>query len=453
MERVNSRVRKLIVFWGLLSIAASVGARSDSGTVYVGAVEGVINSQSAAYLDRVVSAAEEARASAVLIELDTPGGLATAMMDMTKTIMASGVPVIVYVTPAGARAASAGMFITISADIAAMAPGTHIGAATPLDMFGGDRDETRRYKVVQSYASAARAIAAKRGRNEDWVDHAVRYSYSATDREALKLKVIDLVASDNADLLGKIDGRDLRMTGRTITLRTRDARLVQVPMTFLEQLVHVITDPNIAYLLMILGILGIAAEFYHPGIYFPGIAGAISLALCFVGFGALPISWGGVGLILLAFGLMIAEMHAPGFGGLGVGALAAFVIGSVLLFSPFGPSSPTAPAVRVSPWLIGAMTAAFAVFFVVVVRKLLQSRRKPVVTGMEAMVGKRGRAVTNLGPRGTVFIDSESWTAESVGGSISKGGDVEVVGVSGVILQVRAVGSSQRAASEAGQGA
>jgi membrane-bound serine protease (ClpP class) len=429
----------------LLAAPGTAAARPVERVVYVGEINGVINPLTVSYLDRVISTGERANAAAVLIRLDTPGGLASAMSDMTERMMNSRVPLIVYVSPRGARAASAGMFITIAANIAAMAPATTIGASTPITLGGKSEDEVTRYKVVQAYASQARAIAEERGRNSKWAEGAVRYAYSATAEEALRQKVIDLIAYSSSELLDKIDGRRVTTADGPTALHTRDARTEELPMGFLEQVLHVVTDPNVAYLLLLLGLIGIVMEFYHPGGIVPGAVGVISLALCFVAMGALPISWAGVALICIAVGLMIAELHVPGISGFGIASVAAFVVGSVLLFSPLGPVSPVLPAARVSPWLIGGATVVFASFFLLVIGKVVQTRRRPVVTGIEALVGKRGTVTRALQPRGTVILGHESWSAESVGDIIPKGVEVEVVGVNGVILRV---GRAQTSSAE-----
>ncbi|MDO8588608.1 MAG: nodulation protein NfeD [Armatimonadota bacterium] len=430
---------RLLVCLLLVASAGSVGSQQDRRTVYVAAIRGVINPFSASYLSRAAAIAEREKAEALVVTLDTPGGLASSMQTMIKTILNSRVPIIVYVSPLGARAASAGMYITISAHVAAMAPATHIGAATPVSMSGGE-DSTMRAKLIEDAAATARSLATERHRNAKWPEEAVRKSVSISAEEAMKLKVVDFIAPDLQSALRQADGRKVHTVRGVVILRTRGARTVELPMGFVERLLHVITDPNIAYLLLLVGIIGIASEFYHPGVFFPGVIGVISLALAFVAFDALPVGGVGVGLILVAIGLMVAEFHTHGFGALGMGAVVAFVLGSLLLYVPLTPVSPTLPAVRTSPWLVALASALFALFFIFVVGKLLQARRRPVVTGMEALVGKRGKAATTLSPRGNVIVDMETWSAESLEGPIPKGADVEVVGVSGVVLQVRVVG-------------
>jgi membrane-bound serine protease (ClpP class) len=400
-------------------------------------INGVINPLTARYLDRGLREAADASAQLVVLRLDTPGGLESSMREMTKTIMASPVPVAVFVTPAGARAASAGMFLTIAAPIAAMAPGTNIGAAHPVGIGGGEADSVMAGKVVNDAAALARSLAAERGRNGVWAESAVRQSASITATEALDQKVIDVVAHDLDDLLVQLDGRQVTSAGHTVTLHTAGAEIVDQPMRFGERLLHVITDPNIAYLLFTLAMIGLVAELYHPGLIFPGLTGALSLILALVAFDSLPINWAGVLLLLIAVALVIAELHTQGGGVMGVGAIVSFVLGSLLLYQPFGTPSPTAPSVRVNPWLVAAMTTAMAVFFGLVIRALVRAQRAPVLTGPQALIGRIGIALTDLEPAGRVSVDGEVWSAVAEYGSVRSGEEVEVTYIEGVTLHVR----------------
>lgn len=423
----------------LLHLVASqpLVGQEERGEVYVATLEGVINPLSASYVSRAVDRAERADARALVMQMDTPGGLDSSMREIIKDIVGSRIPVVVYVAPSGARAASAGMFITISAHVAAMAPGTNIGAAHPVSLGGEQQDEVMTEKVVQDAAATARSLATLRDRNADWAERAVKESVSATSEEALRLNVIDLIAPNMDNLLEKIDGRRITTEAGEVVLHLQGARRVDIPMTLVERLLHIITDPNIAYLLLSLGVIGIIAELYNPGTFISGTIGVISLVLAFVALGSLPIGWAGIGLMVLAVALAIGELSTAGFGALGVGAIAAFVVGSLLLFVPVTPVSPSLPAVRVNPWVIVLVTATFVLFFVLVIRKALQSRRMPVTTGIESLIGKHGRAATGLDPSGRVAIAGEDWTAESVEDHIEAGTMVEVVGVTGVVLQVR----------------
>jgi membrane-bound serine protease (ClpP class) len=292
-------------------------------------------------------------------------------------------------------------------------------------------------KVVNDAAALARALATERGRNAAWVEEAVRRSVSITATEALERDVIDLVARDLDELLRQLDGRQLRTSAGEVTVRTAGARLVEQPMRLHERMLHVITDPNVAYLLFTVAMVGIMAELYNPGMIFPGLTGVVSLMLALVAFGSLPINWAGMLLLLLAAGLTIAELNAEGFGVFGVGAIAAFVLGSLLLYEPFGSPSPSLPAVRVSPWLIGVTTAGMGAFFAFVVRALARAHRVPVAAGPQALVGRAGVALSNLEPTGQVRVDGEVWSAVAEDEAVRTGESVEVAGVEGVTLRVR----------------
>lgn len=407
----------------------------NDGVIYNATLNGVINVLSSSYVSRAITEAEVNKANALVLQLDTPGGLESSMREITKKILGSRVPVVVYVAPSGGRAASAGMFITISAHIAAMAPGTNIGAAHPVAL-GEDKNAVMSTKIVQDAAALARSLAILRGRNATWAEKSVKESVSATSEEALRLGVIDVVAGSKQDLLRQINGKKLTTTSGPVTLNTLGARQVNIPMTVLEKLLHIITDPNIAYLLLSLGVIGIIAELYNPGTFVSGLVGVISLVFAFVALGSLPIGWAGIGLLILAVALLVGELFVQGFGALGVGAIVAFVLGSLLLFVPLGPVSPSLPTVSVSLWMVAFMTLTLISFLLLVGRKVMEARRRPVVTGMEALIGQHGRAVTLLSPSGRVMIRGEEWTAESLEGPIEPNAVITVDSVSGVVLYV-----------------
>lgn len=419
----------------LLVMAGSGWAQTD-GAIYYADLDGVINPLSASYVSRAIEQAESNSANVLILQLDTPGGMETSMREIIKSILASKVPVVVYVAPSGARAASAGMFITISAHVAAMAPGTNIGAAHPVAL-GQNQDEVMSSKIVQDSAAFARSLAAMRNRNAVWAERAVKESISSTATEALNLRVIDIVAKDRQNLLAQINGRSVNTNAGEVVIRTLGARQVDIPMTFLEKLLHIITDPNIAYLLLSLGVIGIIAELYHPGTFIPGITGIIALLLAFVALGSLPFSWAGIALLLLAVVLLVAELFVQGFGVLGVGGVVAFVLGSMFLFAPITTVSPSLPSVRVDAGLIVLMTLTLVAFLVLIARKVLEARHYTVATGIEAMIGQHGKAVSRLDPMGLVVIGGEQWSAESAEGVIENGREVEIVAVSGVIVRVK----------------
>jgi len=404
-------------------------------------VHGVIDPPTARYLERELRRAEAEGAPLVVVEVDTPGGLDASMRQMVQALLGARVPVVVYVSPAGARAASAGMFVTIAAGVAAMAPGTEIGAAHPVAIGGGASESTMETKVVNDASAFARAIAETRRRNAAWPERAVRDSVSITAEEAQREGVVDLVATDLPDLLQKIDGRSVATADGARTLHTAGIRTSERPMLATERALQIISDPNVAYLLFLFGLLGLFAELYHPGTFVPGTLGGIALVLALVAFGNLSISWAGVLLILIAVGLFVGELHT-GVGALAVGALVALVVGSLLLYSPPGPASPTGPAMQVSPWLVAVMSSLVAGFFLVVVRATLRARRLAIRTGVAALVGQEGVATSELAPHGTVRVDSEVWSAESDGGPIHAGERVKVTAAAGVTLRVMSLGET-----------
>lgn len=434
----------LLLLLFLLAIHAPGAAAqpAEGGEVYLLTVDGTITPLTAEYLKRGLREGADARAEAVVVRLNTPGGLESAMREIVQGMLNSPVPVVVYVAPAGARAASAGMFITLAAHVAAMAPGTNIGAAHPVGL-GGETDPVMAEKLTNDAAALARSIAAARGRNAAWAEQAVRESVSITAEEALDQGVVDLVAGDLPEVLGRIDGRRVTTAAGEVTLQTAQVRVVERPMSLPERIVQTITDPNIAYILFLLGTIGLIAELYNPGSLFPGITGAISLILALVAFGSLPINWAGVLLILLALGLFIAELNTEGIGILAVGGLLAFVLGSLMLYTPLTPTSPAMPEIRVSPWLIGSMAALVGAFFILVLRALLEARRAPVITGPQVLVGHTGTAVSDLAPEGSVRVDSEIWSAVAEVGTVRAGQRVLVTGVEGVTLRVMGLGNER----------
>ena len=420
----------------LIALSSPLQAETERH-VQVLTVKGVINPLSAGYLNRALKQAEAEGAAAVILQLDTPGGLDSAMREMTQAMMNSPLPVVVYVAPAGARAASAGLFITLAAHVAVMAPGTNIGAAHPVALGGEEVEPAMVEKMVSDAAATARALAEQRGRDPEWAEKAVRESLSMTDREALARGVVDLIAPDLETLLAEIDGRTVETTRGTVTLRTRGAAVVAVPMNLIEQLLHVITDPNLAYLLLVLGMWGLIIEFQEPGALLPGISGVIMLILAFAALGSLPLNWAGVAFLILAAILLVAELYEPGLSVLGAGSIVAFVLGSLLLFRPFVPPSPVMPAVQVNPWLVAATAGGMATLAFLALRAGLRAQRTPVLSGPGRLVGQTGWATTDLAPSGTVQVAGELWTATAEEAPIAAGEAVEVIAVERVRLRVR----------------
>jgi len=418
-------------------LAGAAQRAEPARTVYRARIDGVINPFSARYLQRAIRETEQAGGAALVLELDTPGGLDTAMRDMIQAEMNSHAPVIVYVSPSGARAASAGMFVTLASHLAAMAPGTAIGAASPVSLTGGGGEgETLKRKVTEDAAAMARSIAEKRGRNVEWAEAAVRDAVSLTETEAKKKGVIEIISSDLDDLLEQADGMVVKTPAGETILKVAGAPVAELPMSFLEKLLQIIADPNIAYILLTVGTLGVIVELYNPGALFPGVAGVICLLFGLAAMGTLPVGYAGAALLVLAVGLLLAELHAPGFGVFGVGALIAFLAGSLLLFVPVTPPSPAAPVVSVSPWLIGSMTVLFFGVLLLVAQRVWAVHGLKPWSGAESLIGVPAQVVSAIAPEGTVRIQGEVWSARSTAGPIEAGAKVRVLRTEGVVVVV-----------------
>lgn len=418
----------LLVF-SFVPVFILAAERTSSGKAVVLTVNGVINPVSSEYISTNLKKANEESAEVVVIELDTPGGLDTSMRDIIKEIMASKVPVVVYVAPGGARAASAGAFITISAHVAAMAPGTNIGAAHPVNL-GGQMDKTMAKKVENDSAAFIRSLAQKRGRNVDWAESAVRKSESIPEDAALKEHVIDIVASNLPDLLDQMDGRTVTTEAGEAVLQTRSAEVVRIPMTTRQQVLDALANPNVAYVLMMLGFYGLIFELSNPGSILPGVIGAICLILAFYSLQTLPINYAGVLLIVLSIILFIAEVKIASFGLLTVGGIVSLVLGSLMLID-----SPE-EYMRVSLTVILPVALATGLFFFFVVGAVIRTYRRKVSTGKEGLIGSVGIARTDIAPEGQIFIHGETWTAIHEERPIPKGSKVVVKGIKGLSLLV-----------------
>jgi membrane-bound serine protease (ClpP class) len=402
---------------------------APSKKVYLITVDAAITPVVAEYINKSIDIASKANAEAVIIELDTPGGLVDSMREIVKKMMSADVPVVVYVGPSGARAASAGVFITLAANIAAMAPTTHIGAAHPVTM-EGKMDKTMEKKVVNDLAAMARSIAEKRGKNAKWAEEAVRKSVSITDTEALKARVIDFIAPDIATLLKDINGKTVDLVTGKRTLKTEGAEVEEIKMGFRFKFLNTISNPNIAYILMILGFYGLYFELANPGAIFPGVAGAICLILAFYALHTLPINYAGLMLILLGVGLFIAEAFITSHGILGLGGAIAMAIGSVMLVES------TSPYLRISWSVIAPVVALSALLFIITVSLAVRVHREKVDTGKEGMIGLFGEAKTDIRESGQVFVRGEYWTARS-DEPIAKGERVKIEAVEGLTLKVK----------------
>ena len=413
-------------------------AQAREGPVMVIEVRGIINPLTAQYLERALRLARQRTARLMVLLLDTPGGLDSATRDMVQALLESHIPTVVYVAPRGARATSAGLFITLAADVAAMAPATHIGAAHPVPL-GQDISEVMEEKATSDAAALVRSVATTRGRNAEWAERAVRENLSVTAREALEQNVIDLIAEDLDDLLLQLDGREVSTSSGPVVLRTKGAPVERRPMNVVERFMHVISDPNIAYLLLASGSLLLIAELADPGLSLPGIASVVCFILAFMALGSLPVNWAGVVLLGVAVVFFVVGLLTDTEAIVTVAGLVPFVLGSLILFSPFTVSPPAAPDLRVNPWLIGMMAAAMLTFSLVVLRAILAATRLPPKSGAQRLVGRRGIARTDLSPGGQVRVELEDWSAVAIGDSIQAGEPVQVVGISGVRLQVTKV--------------
>lgn len=419
-------LRAVLLFFMLLSPVVTLAAPPEIG---VATVQGPINPVVSDYLRRSIAAAQRSGNQFLLIEMDTPGGLETAMREIVKAIFGSSVPVVVYVAPSGARAASAGAVIALAADVCAMAPGTNIGAAHPVSM-GGKPDSVMEEKILNDAEAYMEGIAVKRGRNPELAKRMVRESISVSAEKGLEGRVVDLLAADRTDLLAKLDGRRLQLGGETLTIRTAGASLVSHEMTTREKILDVISNPNVAYILMMLGILGLFFELSTPGVIVPGVLGAICLILSSYALQTLPVNFAGILLILLALILFFAETQIVSHGVLAIGGIVALLFGSLLLFP-----SPD-PALRISRGVLFSTVAITGGLFVFIVSRAIQVHRHRPTTGSEGLIGEWGMADTDLAPEGKVAVHGEYWDAWSEE-PVSRGERVQVVDVEGLRLKVR----------------
>jgi membrane-bound serine protease (ClpP class) len=413
-------------------------APGTASVVRVVEARGVINPTLAHYVERSIEQAERDGAAAIVVELDTPGGLDSSMRQIIQRILAAHVPVVVYVAPAGGRAGSAGVYITYAAHVAAMAPNTNIGSATPVAMGEGGEQQMSpemRAKVTNDATAYMRSLAEQRGRNADWGEQAVRQGANITAQEALGLGVVDIIAADVPDLLQQLNGRAVTTAGGPVTLQTGGWSVERVEMGFVDALLHAISDPTIAYILLSLGTMGLFFELSNPGSIFPGVVGGICLLLGFYSLGTLPVNYAGVLLMAFALLLFTVEIFAPTHGILMAGGLVSFVLGSLLLFNvpEFG------PWFGVSLWTIGGVSAVMGGFFVVVARLVARSQDSRVTTGREGLIGTQGLARTALDPTGMVFVDGALWEATAADGPVAAGAQVEVLALDGLRLHVRGV--------------
>jgi membrane-bound serine protease (ClpP class) len=413
----------------LLSLQGTLSADAPQKVLVIN-VSGIINPVSAEFITRSIVHAQAGRAEALVIELDTPGGLDASMRNIVKAITGSGVPVIVYVSPGGARAASAGAFIALAAHVAAMAPGTNIGAAHPVAV-GGKMDQEMSEKATNDAAAYIRSLAEKSGRNAEWAEDAVRKSISSTETEALRKNVIDLVSNDLASLLKSLDGRTVKTADGEKTLRTADAAVERTEMGIRYKILDFITDPSVAYMLMLLGFYGIFFELTNPGAIFPGVAGGIFLILAFYAFQTLPVNYAGLALIIFAIVLFVLEVKIISHGLLTIGGIISMVFGSLMLFE-----SPE-PIYRISLAIVVPAALITALFFTITFRLAYKAFKRKPVTGKEGLVGLEGKATEDITKEGgMVSLHGELWSALS-DDPIEKGSGIVVVEVSGLKLKVK----------------
>lgn len=394
-----------IFFCGLLFLLIPWPTSGQRKQVDVIKINDAITPAIAEFINKAIDQATKNRSECLVIQLDTPGGLDTSMRDIIKDIMNADLPIIVYVAPSGARAASAGVFITLAADVAAMAPGTNIGAAHPVAVGGGRIDRTMSEKIVNDAVAYIQSIAEKKGRNVKWAAQAVRESVSISETEALRIRVIDLIAKDLNDLLEKVHGKTIEKPRGTIKLATKGLKTNFLEMGFRERFLAVLSNPNIAYILMMIGLVGLYFELSNPGAIFPGVIGGICLILAFFAFRTLPVNYAGVMLILLGVFLFVAEVKVASYGLLTIGGLISLTLGSIMLFE-----SPI-PALRASLYVIIPTVIFTATFFIFAITMALKAQLAKPASGAEGLVGEVGVAQTRLSLEGKVFVHGEIWNA------------------------------------------
>ncbi|TAN15021.1 MAG: nodulation protein NfeD [Chitinophagaceae bacterium] len=398
-------------------------------------IDQAITPVTAEFIHRGIRQAEKENAQCVVIHLNTPGGLGTSMRDIVGNILDASVPVVVYVSPGGARAGSAGVFITLAANIAAMAPGTNIGASHPVSMGGGQMDSTEVTKVTNDAVALMRSIAQRRHRNEQWAADAVTHSVSITDEEALQKNVIDLIADNTHDLLQKINGDTVILNTGKVVLHTANATVEPVEMGLGEKILVVISNPNIMYILLLIGIFGVIFEFHSPGAILPGVFGVICLILSFYSMSVLPINYTGLALIIFAVILFLLEIKIASHGILALGGVISLLLGSLILVR----TGPAVEYARISRSVIFTAVGITTAFFLFVIGAGLNAQRARPRTGVEAFSGETGEALDDIMPFGKVQVHGEIWNAESVSGSIKKGQKVKIDRIEGLKLYVEGI--------------
>ena len=436
------RLSLSLIFVGMLvvgmmgTVLAEDSIRSEPHALIM-QVDGVINSVKGRFVSRAIEQSEEDRATLLIIELDTPGGLLGSTREIVQLLLESPIPIAVFVSPKGARAGSAGTFITAAGNLAVMAPGTNIGAAAPISSNGGDLEDTLASKVENDAAALIRSIAQTRGRNQDKLEATVRSAASYSAQEALADNVVDLIAENVDELLSKLDGLSVHTSLGTVVLETNGLEIRSFKKSILEHFLKVISDPNVSFLLLMVGGLGIVVEIFNPGLVGPGVIGVICLLLAFLALGNLPVNWAGVVFILLDVVLIVLEIAVSGFGILGVGATVSLIVGGFLLFNQFGDISPYQPFFNVNRWLLYGSSGVVGVAMTYVGLSSYQLRREVSPEKSHSLIGMQATVTAELSPRGIVLVGNETWTAISDDGRvITTGESVEVQSEDGLILTV-----------------
>ncbi|MGW8194125.1 MAG: NfeD family protein [Desulforhopalus sp.] len=436
----------IVLAFSLWELPSARPATDDSPLAVVLEIDGSINPAVSDYFDNGLEKAIAGQANLLILKMNTPGGLDRSMRDIIQHILSSPIPVVSYVFPEGARAASAGTYILYASHVAAMSPATNIGAATPVSIGGlpgtkepqkekkgqqestTDNESTMKRKVINDASAYIRSLAERQGRNGEWAELAVREAVSLSAKEALDMGVIDFVASDLQDLLSQLDGHEIRLNSKLYRISTEKMTVIELTPTWRYKLLSVISDPNVAYFLLLLGFYGLVYELANPGVYLPGVAGGISLLLAFYAFQILPINYSGLALIILGLGLLISETFVPSFGALGIGGIVSFVVGSLILIDDEN--------LRISLFVIAITTIIAAVFVLLLLGKAFTFRSKKVITGDDALVGMTAEAVDDIDGDGWVELLGELWKAHSAD-KIRKGQKVTITSRDGLVLTVK----------------
>jgi len=434
MHRITSHIFSLFL---LTTLAASQPSeepiqQNRKTKVYVIKVDGAINPASADYIHSGIKTATEQDAECLIIQLNTPGGLLKSTRVIVSEFLEARVPIVVFVAPAGAQAASAGVFVTMAAHIAVMAPGTNIGAAHPVSL-EGQQDSIMMEKATNDAAAFIRSISEKRKRNVQWAEDAVRKSLSLTETEALKERVIDTVATNVKDLLEKINGRQVETIEKTTTISTTNAEVIDIEMSLQQKILGVLSDPNIAYIFFMLGVYGLLFELYNPGSILPGIVGVISLILAFYSLHTLPINYAGLGLIIFAIILFVLEMTIVSHGLLAIGGIISLLLGSLMLFN----AESSLEFVELSWTVILSVVVSTVLFFLFAIGLAIKAQRRKPTTGEQGLIGEKGEAITDLSPEGSVRVHGEIWSGESIDGKLRKGTKVIVTDISNLKVKVK----------------